>query len=439
MGGKTQTIQWSPLSEKHRRYILNALRKRMSVAEGAIRSGKTIDHCIISAIYLETCPDKIHLASGSSIANAKLNIGDCNGFGLEYLFRGRCKWGKYKDNECLRIQTQTGEKIVIFAGGSKADSYKKILGNSYGLWFATEINEHYDSDDSRTSFIKVAFGRQAAAQKPLVLWDMNPSNPHAPIYTDYVDRYRDEGILGGYQYQHFTIHDNRAITPERVAEIESQYTKGSVWYRRDILGERCVAEGLIYTPFVEHEQDFYIEPSEVPLGNIGCICVGQDIGGTKSKHTFCATAITRDYRQIFVLMSEELKGSNISVEDVRVALERFCDKIEALYGHIDCIRVDSMEKAIINSERNNLRWNVLPSIKNEVNDRIRATDLMMTGRRIKIVKGANDSLIEALRSAVWDAKSPTDNRLDIPGQTNVCPLDAFEYSWENWIRQLTSF
>ena len=52
--------------------------------------------------------------------------------------------------------TLTGEKIVIFAGGGKADSYKKILGNSYGLWIATEINEHYDSDDSRTSFIKVA-------------------------------------------------------------------------------------------------------------------------------------------------------------------------------------------------------------------------------------------------------------------------------------------
>ena len=41
--------------------------------------------------------------------------------------------------------------------------YKRILGNSYGLWIATEINEHYDSDDSRESFIKVAMGRQAAA------------------------------------------------------------------------------------------------------------------------------------------------------------------------------------------------------------------------------------------------------------------------------------
>ena len=100
---KTQTIPFTPFSEKHKAYIRRALRCRMSVAEGAIRSGKTIDHCIIGAAYLEVTPDKIHLASGSTIANAKMNIGDCNGFGLEHLFRGRCRWGKYKDNEALYI------------------------------------------------------------------------------------------------------------------------------------------------------------------------------------------------------------------------------------------------------------------------------------------------------------------------------------------------
>ena len=242
---KTQTIKWCPFSEKHKRYIARAMNCKMSVAEGAIRSGKTIDHCIIAAAKLETCRDRIHLASGSTIANAKLNIGDCNGYGLEHLFRGRCRWGKYKDNESLFIQTQTGEKIVLFAGGGKADSYKRILGNSYGIWIATEINEHYDSDDSRTSFIKVAFGRQAAALDPIVLWDLNPCQPAHKIYSHYIDAYKEQ-FVGGYNYQHFTISDNLSISEARRREIESQYDVGSVWYRRDILGERCIAEGLIF-------------------------------------------------------------------------------------------------------------------------------------------------------------------------------------------------
>ena len=190
---KTATIPWGAFSEKHKRYIKSALKNRMCVAEGAIRSGKTIDHCIIAAAYLEETPDKYHLASGSTIGNAKLNIGVCNGFGLENLFRGRCHWGKYKDNEALFINTRTGEKIIIFAGGAKADAYKRILGNSYGLWIATEINEHYDSIDSRSSFVKVASGRQIAAQRPFTLWDLNPCNPKASIYEDYIDKYRTQG------------------------------------------------------------------------------------------------------------------------------------------------------------------------------------------------------------------------------------------------------
>lgn len=265
-----QTIEWKPFSKKHIKYIKNALDNRLNVAEGAIRSGKTIDHCIIAAMHLERCKDKIHLASGSTIGNAKLNIGACNGYGLENLFRGRCHWGKYKDNEALFINTQTGEKIVIFAGGGKADSYKRILGNSYGLWIATEINEHFDSEDSRISFIKVAFGRQIAAQEPRVLWDLNPCNPNNPIYTNYIDAYMD-GYLGGYQYEHFTIADNRSISPERRAEIESQYVIGSTWYRRDILGERCIAEGLIYPMW----EKALVEP---PTGTRQDIALGIDYG-----------------------------------------------------------------------------------------------------------------------------------------------------------------
>ena len=241
---KSATIPWGPFSEKHKNYIRKALKSRMCVAEGAIRSGKTIDHCIIAMSYLETCRDKIHLASGSTIGNAKLNIGDCNGFGLEHLFRGRCRWGKYKDNDALYIMTKTGEKVVIFAGGGKADSYKRILGNSYGLWIATEINEHYDSDNSRTSFLKVAFGRQLAAIDPFVLWDLNPCNPGHDIYEHYIDKYMDS--YNGYLYEHFTIADNLNISEERKADIMQQYVPDSVWYRRDILGERCIAEGLVF-------------------------------------------------------------------------------------------------------------------------------------------------------------------------------------------------
>ena len=240
----TQTINWKPFSDKHKLYIHNGIKARMSVAEGSVRSGKTIDNVIIAMAYLETCEDKIHLASGSTMANAKLNIGECNGYGLEYLFRGRCKWGKFKENEALFIKTQTGEKVVIFAGGGKADSFKKILGNSYGLWIATEINEHFDGNDVKSSFVKVAMDRQIASIEPKTLWDLNPSDPKHKIYSEYIDKYLTN-FIGGYNYQHFTILDNLSIKQERMQQIFNQYEEGTLWFRRNLMGERCVAEGLI--------------------------------------------------------------------------------------------------------------------------------------------------------------------------------------------------
>jgi hypothetical protein len=125
---KTQTINWKTFSPKHKAYIKRALQCDFSVAEGAIRSGKTIDHCIIAAAYLETCPDKIHLASGSTLPNAKLNIGDCNGFGLEHLFRGRCRWGKYKENEALYIQQKPAKKLCCFPVAARQTVTKRFWG-----------------------------------------------------------------------------------------------------------------------------------------------------------------------------------------------------------------------------------------------------------------------------------------------------------------------
>ena len=430
---KTNKIPWGEFSPKHKRYIKTAPKNRLCVAEGAIRSGKTIDHCIVAAAYLEQTPDLFHLASGSTIGNAKLNIGVCNGFGLEALFRGRCRWGKYRDNEALFVQTQTGEKTVIFAGGAKADSYKRILGNSYGLWIATEINEHYDSPDSRTSFVKVAFGRQAAAARPLTLWDLNPSNPRASIYEDYIDRYKKTGIVGGYLYEHFTIKDNATISPERIREIESRYDPNSVWYRRDILGERAVAEGLIYQRFADRPDDFIVtrEPGAVSYATIGV-----DFGGGTSAHAFSCVGFSRGS---VVVLAEYRERSALDPERLGRAFVDFVRACQMRWMITDAW-CDSAEQTLINglraaAVREHLPINIGNSMKRPINDRIRAVCLLMGAGRFFVMDSCPHT-IDALKSAVWDIKKQTEDvRLD-DGTTNIDSLDAMEYALEREIPQL---
>lgn len=429
--------------DKHVAYMRACHDNTINVAEGAVRAGKTVDNVFAFAYELEHCPDRIHLATGSTEANAKLNIGDCNGFGLEYIFRGRCKWGKFKGNACLTIQTQQGSKVVIFAGGAKADSYKKIRGNSYGMWIATEINLHHDNT------IKEAFNRQLAAKRRKVFWDLNPDNPNATIYKQYIDVYAEkqskDAFLPGYNYSHFTIFDNATVSKSRLDEIISQYDKESIWYRRDILGQRCVAEGLIYPLFANNEQDYYIDKDELPTDKktkrfaFSRINVGIDFGGNGSAHSFVASGFDADYKNVYVLRSKRIPAKDVDVNKLIDMILAFCTEVEKDFGVINCIYPDSAEQTIINTLKSRSRWTVHNSRKYPINDRIRCEDVLLSTHRLHIVRDSTSALADALKGAVWDAKHvDEDIRLD-NGTSDIDTLDAFEYSFERCMRKLIKY
>lgn len=432
----TRTIPWGKFSDKHKNYIKTAPNYKQSVAEGAVRSGKTIDHCIIFSMYLETCEDKIHLASGSSLPNAKLNIGDCNGFGLEHIFRGRCRWGKYKSNEALFVQTKTGEKIVIFTGGGKSDSYKSILGNSYGGWIATEINEHYDCEDSRTSFIKVAMARQIASVHPFTLWDLNPSNPNADIYKNYIDKFMG---FDWYRYEHFNIFDNATMSKERIEEIQSKYDRSSVWYKRDILGERMVAEGLVFPYFANDCKPYLFkyqhlkEKMKEQGKRFSHLIIGVDFGDNGSKYSWHLTGFTNDWDYMWALDEGDMAKSNsIDATKFCKAFVRFYKRCIECYGYVEWIFCDSASNTLINTLRayfyaEGLDGSIIaPVKKNELTDRPITVDSLLVTGRLKIEEHCKN-LINALSELVWDEKK------DIPKDENVNNInddwDSFCYTF----------
>lgn len=436
----TPTIPWGQFTPKHTRYIHDWPQNRMMCAEGAIRSGKTIDHCIIAAMYLEVCPDKYHLATGSTIGNAKLNIGVCNGFGLEALFRGRCKWGKCRDNEALFIQSQTGEKVVIFAGGGYSDSYKRILGNSYGLWIATEINEHYDCEDSRQSFVKVAMGRQIAASQPLTLWDLNPCYPEHTVYTQYIEPYRKQ-FAGGFRYEHFTLRDNGTITPERLAQIVSQYVPGTVWYRRDIDGERCVAQGLCFPVFADDSAPYILTDEAADHRTPDRIHIGVDFGGDGSMSTFYLLGMSRDYKELTGLWEEGIPlGNHIDAQAICDAYVAFLRNAIRQYGRVDWTFCDGASPTMINSLVSTCRAaglphrNIVGVTKNPIADRPKTVDRLLTTGRLKFARRCT-ATVRALSNLRWDTKKP-----DQPEDKNIGNIndrwDAFCYSWLEYVQYI---
>lgn len=431
---KRKTIPFN-FSDKHIDYIRKCADNTYNIAEGAVRAGKTVDNIYAFAHELRTTKDRLHLATGSTAANAKLNIGDANGFGLEYIFRGQCRWGKHKGNEALIIKgpyTKFRERIVIFAGTAKADSYKKIRGNSFGMWIATEINLHHKDS------IKEAFNRTAAAKRRKFFWDLNPSSPNHFIYSDHIDKYQnmiDEGIdFGGYNYKHFTIDDNINISDQRKKEIKLQYDPNSVWYKRDIEGLRVVAEGLIYKQFADCPDDYLIKekPHELQM-----IQIGVDFGGNNSKHAFVCCGISRGFKKIYALRSERLEPDKPT--DLYNQLIDFVRVIQSTYGNVDLIYADSAEQVLIKGMQKalldaNLNIKIKNSIKNPINDRIRLVNTLVASDRFFYTKNC-ESLVDALSTAVWKEEEMDDIRLD-DGTSDIDTLDAFEYSIEKFIKVL---
>lgn len=426
-------------TQKHIDYIRNCRYNKFNIAEGAIRAGKTVDNVFAFYDFLKHTKDYLHLASAASIANAKTIIGDSNGYGLSNLFRGQCRYGKYRDNEALIIRgkaTNFQERVVIFVGGSKSNAYERIRGYSIGGWIATEINLHHDT------FIKEAINRTAKADKQRFFWDLNPDNPKAPIYTEYIDKYREmqaNGVqMGGCNYAHFTLNDNATISEQRKAEIAAGYDPNSIWYQRDILGKRCVAEGLVYRQFADNMASgtgrYVIDKPK----NIQEIYIGIDFGGNGSKHAFVASGITFGFNELIALIAERPDADTTPKELDKLFID-FVRRVLDVYGRIDYIYCDSAEQVLIRGFKNALQENGLghirigDALKEKINERITFLNRMVAQDRFKVVEKDCQSLVSALCGATWDPKKITvDERLD-DGANDIDSLDAFEYSYERFM------
>ncbi len=436
--GSVRRIPWGVFSKKHKEYIKRACVCTINIAEGSVRAGKTIDNCVVARDFIDFSKDKIHLASGSTIANAKLNIGDCNGFGLEHQFAGRCHWGKYKGNEALFINAKVGERILIFAGGAKADSFKKIRGNSYGLWIATEINLHH------REFINEAQSRQLMASVIKILWDFNPDAPNAEIYKDHVDVYADKVKRGDmvttYNYQHFTIFDNENMSEQRKAEVMNRWDPNSVYYKRYILGQRVQAEGLIFGHFANNKADYIsdIKPTE---DTIAFISIGVDFGGNKSKSGFVASAILTGWAGVVVVDDYKVSGEKGEI-DGNVINREFIQFVRTVQEHYPHTEVkygfgDSAEQYLIAGIQKackvaGLRIAFTDCLKAHINDRIKCKSTLIYTKRWRVLEHCKH-VIKSTEEQVWDSKKDTDVRLD-DFTSDVDVADAEEYSWERWIK-----
>lgn len=430
-------------SQRQLDFFKRSMNSWLNIAEGGKRGGKNVLVTTIFGSLLETHPNKIHLVAGVSVATAKLNILDCDGMGLLNYFEGRCREGKYKDRDCLYVETKTGEKVILVSGGGKDGDEKLIKGNTYGMVYVTEANECHPK------FIKETFDRTVSSADRKIFHDLNPKAPDDTYYIDILgfhERMQGESPDYGYNYGHFTLCDNMSLSDDSIRKVLRTYDKGSVWYEREIKGARIVAEGIIFRKFAEHPEKHLIDDSEVfdEEGKLKLhfskLIIGLDFGGNGSKTTMVLNGYINGYKNFVILEEEGLPlTDDIDSNAICEKFIEFVRKCWGLYGPIDWCFPDSASTTLINSlisatRKEGINLKISGCRKNKVEDRPRTMDMLLNTDRIKISKRC-PNIIRSLSNLRWDEKHS-----DIPEDKNLGNIndwwDALMYTMLDFIEYI---
>ena len=437
----------APLSQRQYEYFMRCFRSWFNVAEGGKRGGKNVLATLIFCSMLENHKNKIHLVAGVSNATAKLNILDCDGYGLLNYFEGRCREGKYKDRDCVYVQTKTGEKIVLISGGGKDGDEKLIKGNTYGMAYVTEANECHPK------FLKEVFDRTLSSTGRKIFHDLNPKEEEHWYYTDILkfhEEQQEKNSNYGYNYGHFTLVDNMSLSDEKIRTILGTYQKDSVWYKRDIRGDRAVADGVIFRRFAEDNAPYLCDDTDPLLernvkGKLihspSKVVIGIDFGGNGSMTTFVCTLYFNRYHDFRTPDEDGIKLSkDIDADMICNKFIEFYRGCIEKYSRVDWVFPDSASTTMINSLRSAARKAGLPSHnikgcrKNEISERPRTVDILFNTGRLKIHKRC-EKLRKAISSLKWDEKKP-----NIPEDKNIGNCndwwDAFCYTWLDFVEYI---
>ena len=221
------------------------------------------------------------------------------------------------------------------------------------------------------------------------------------------------------------------------------YNPNSLWFRRDILGERIILEGLCHSYLAENRNDFYIDKDKF-INRILSITIGVDFGGNQSATTFCATAILRGLKEIVVVRGKRIKKS-LTPTELEKEFNDFCVNVYNEFGIPLKARCDSEESVLINglrvsNARNFGRCQILNAIKGRIKNRITLTEKLVAKKRIWFYKDGEgvDEVMNSLCKSAYNPNSDSDERLDVVSYDNpIDMVDAFEYSIEEYNNVLT--
>ena len=381
---KKSYFRWGPLSPRQRKVLCwwhpdsayagyNGI-----IADGAIRSGKTVSMAFSFVVWAMSNFDRMNFAMcGKTIASLRRNV--LGTLKNQLRARGYTATERRADNLLVVTKGDKANSFYIF-GGKDESSQDLIQGITLAGVLFDEVALMPES------FVNQATARCSVAGSKL-WFNCNPGSITHWFYTGWVLKCRKRKLL----YLRFTMDDNLTLTEETKARYRSMYS--GLFYKRYILGLWVIAEGLVYEfldSYITDEQprgaEYYIS---VDYGTLNPFSAGLwSVTGSK------AVRVAEYYYD----------GRNKKAQKTD---EEYCDEIEKLANgqQIAKVIVDPSAASFITAlKRRGFR---VQQADNAVLDGIRRTAVYLKSGNIRIHRSCTDAIRE-FGQYRWDEKKGTD-------------------------------
>ena len=339
-------------------------------------SGKTWVSLVLWGFWVATMPaDKLYLMCGKSLTTLKRN--------------------------CLIPLEELFGRRILLEGANDARSESKIRGLTLQGAYCDELTL-FPKD-----FFVMLLSRLRVPGAKLIA-TTNPDSPEHWLKKEYIDRRTELDML----VVRFLLDDNTTLDPQYVAAVKAEYT--GVFYNRFILGEWCLAEGIVYPQF---DRTQHVRQLDSPQGKW---YISVDYG---TLNAFSAGLWCYDGKQAEWYYSGRAQRRQLTNA-------QYLKHIQALAGgrNIEAVVVDPSAASFI-TELRQAGFTVRKG-KNDVVDGIRRVSTALQQRKLLFSPACQDCIRE-FSLYRWDEKAAEDR----PIKENDHAMDDVRYFVNTVLRQ----
>lgn len=381
--------------------------RRINILEGSVRSGKTYISLVLWILYVTSMPeDGAYLMCAKTTYALKRNCLDLLSqlAGADFKFSLSAKEG-----------TLFGRKLYL-EGACDGRAEAKIRGLTLAGAYCDELSQ------APEEFFSMLLSRLSVPGAKVIA-TTNPDSPMHWLMRNYLARQEELDLLR----MQFRLEDNRFLDPAYVERLKNEYQ--GVFYRRFILGEWCVAEGLVYDL---SGIDFLLDA--LPENRDYRYYISVDYG-TLNPCSMGLWAVDAQKGTAYRVSEYYYSGRETmrqkTDEEYYAALETLADGRE-----IEYVVVDPSAASFLETIRRHGQFSVRKA-NNAVLPGIRTVAALFQAGRLKILKTCRDFLRE-LSLYSWDPQSPEDRVIKQHDHAMddmryfAMTILRKEFRWEEW-------